>query len=176
MMIVQETVDYKLEPVRAEEGNQVIDIFNYYVENSFAAYPEDKVPYEFFQSFLNLTQGYPFLVAKDFIGRVVGFGSLRPYSPLPTFSQTAEISNFISPEHTGKGIGQQVLDRLLEEARIMGITTILASISSLNQASLAFHKKNGFVECGRFTRIGRKKGQEFDVVWMQRMVDIKALW
>jgi L-amino acid N-acyltransferase YncA len=168
--LYKEAMDYKLEPVRAEDGNQVIDIFNYYVENSFAAYPENKVPYEFFQFFLNLTQGYPFLVAKDISDRVAGFGSLRPYSPMPTFSQTAEITNFISPEHTGKGLGLQMLDSLLDEARKMGIATILASISSLNQASLAFHKKNGFVECGRFIGIGRKMGQEFDVVWMQRMV------
>ena len=163
-------MDYKLEPVCAEDGDQIIDIYNYYVENSFAAYPESKVPHEFFASFLSLTRGYPFLAAKETSGKVVGFGSLRPYSPLPTFSRAAEITNFISPEHTGTGIGQQILDSLLDQARKMGIVTILASISSLNHASLAFHKKNGFVECGRFVGIGRKMGQAFDVVWMQRMI------
>ena len=163
-------MEYRLEPVSEEDGDQIIDIYNYYVENSFAAYPESKVPHEFFGFFLNLTQGYPFLVAKDMTGKVVGFGSLRPYSPLPTFSRAAEITNFISPEHTGIGIGQQILDSLLDRARSMGIVTILASISSLNQASLAFHKKNGFAECGRFVGIGRKMGQTFDVVWMQRTV------
>jgi L-amino acid N-acyltransferase YncA len=160
----------KLEKVSAEDGHQVIDIFNHYVENSFAAFPESKVPFEFFQMLLNLTQGYPFLVAKDPNGSVVGFGCLRPYSPLSTFSLTAEITNFISSEHVRKGIGQIMLDGLLLEARKMGIVTILASISSLNSQSIAFHKKNGFVECGRFVGIGRKKGQEFDVVWMQKMV------
>ncbi len=160
----------KLEKVSAEDGNQIIDIFNHYVENSFAAYPESKVPYEFFQTFLNLSQCYPFLVAKDPSGRVVGFSCLRPHSPLPTFSRAVEITNFVSPEHIGEGIGQRMLDRLLQEARKMGISTILASISSLNSQSLAFHKKNGFVECGRFVGIGRKMGREFDVVWMQRMV------
>jgi L-amino acid N-acyltransferase YncA len=163
-------MDYRLEPVSVEDGDQIIDIFNYYVENSFAAYPESKVPHEFFQYFLNLTQGYPFLVAKDMSSKVVGFGFLRPYSPYPTFSRAAEITNFISPEHTGIGIGQQILDSLLDQARKMGIVTILASISSLNQASLAFHKKNGFVECGHFVGIGQKMGQAFDVVWMQRIV------
>jgi len=160
----------KLEKVSSEDGRQVIDIFNHYVENSFAAYPESKVPYEFFQSLLNLTRGYPFLVAKDLSGRVAGFGCLRPYSPLPTFSQAAEIANFISPEHVRKGIGQMMLDGLLQEARKMGIATILASISSLNSQSIAFHRKNGFVECGRFVGIGRKKGLKFDVVWMQKLV------
>ncbi len=60
--------------------------------------------------------------------------------------------------------------RLLNEAREKGITSIMASISSLNSKSLNFHKKQGFRECGRFLRIGRKWGQEFDVVWMQKMI------
>jgi phosphinothricin acetyltransferase len=52
----------------------------------------------------------------------------------------------------------------------MGITALLASISSLNPGSLAFHRKKGFQECGRFVDAGRKKGRDFDEVWMQRMV------
>jgi phosphinothricin acetyltransferase len=52
----------------------------------------------------------------------------------------------------------------------MGIVTVLASISSLNQSSLAFHKKNGFVECGRFVGIGRKMGTGFNVFWMQKKI------
>ncbi|OPY54881.1 MAG: N-acetylglutamate synthase [Methanosaeta sp. PtaU1.Bin060] len=161
---------FKLDEVSAEDGDQVIDLFNYYVAKSFAAYPESKVPSEFFQSLLSLTRGYPFLVARDQNGRVVGFGCLRPYSPISTFSQAAEITNFVSSEHVGKGIGQMILDRLLQDAKNMGIAIILASISSLNSQSIAFHKKNGFVECGRFVGIGRKMGREFDVVWMQRGV------
>lgn len=161
---------FELEPVRIEDGSQIIDIFNHYVENSFAAYPDNRIPHEFFQVFLETAKGYPFLGAKDEDGKLLGFGMLRPYNLISTFSGTAEITYFISPEHTGKGIGQQMLDRLQVEAKKIGITCILASISSLNPGSLAFHKKNGFVECGRFVKIGRKKGREFDVVWMQKMV------
>ncbi len=163
-------MNFSLEPVLAEDGKAIIDICNYYVENTFAAYPENKVPYEFFEIFMNVSQGYPFLVAKDENGRILGFGLLRPHNPMPAFSRTAEITYFIAPEHTRSGIGGKMLDRLLAEAKEMGITSILASISSLNGPSLAFHKKHGFRECGRFVGIGWKKGQEFDVVWMQRRV------
>ena len=44
----------------------------------------------------------------------------------------------------------------------MGITTILASICSLNEGRLAFHQKNGFQECGRFRDVGIKRGRSFD--------------
>ncbi len=163
-------MDFNLEQVTSEDGKAIIDICNYYVENTFAAYPENKAPYEFFEILMNMSQGYPFLVAKDEKSRVLGFGFLHPHNPMPAFSRTAEITYFISPEHTRSGIGKKMLDRLLAEAGTMGITSILASISSLNEPSMAFHKKNGFRECGRFIGVGRKKGRNFDVVWMQRMV------
>jgi L-amino acid N-acyltransferase YncA len=164
-------MDFVIEPVSTEDGKAIIDIFNHYVENSFAAYPESKVPYEFFDLFLEMAEGYPFLVAK-YSGKeeVLGFSLLRPHNPIPAFSGVAEITYFLAPDHTGKGIGRQMLDRLLVGAREKGIKSILASISSLNSVSLAFHKKNGFQECGRFVGIGRKWGQDFDVVWMQRWV------
>jgi L-amino acid N-acyltransferase YncA len=163
-------MDYTIAPVSKGEGDAVIDIFNYYVENSFAAYPEDPVPPQFFETFLSMSAGYPFLVAKDGPGNVLGFALLRPHSPMPAFSRTAEIACFIAPQYTGKGIGKAMQERLLHEAREKGITSILAGISSLNSASIAFHKKRGFQECGRFLKIGRKWGQDFDVVWMQKMI------
>jgi L-amino acid N-acyltransferase YncA len=66
---------------------------------------------------------------------------LRAYSPFPTFSKTAEITYFIKPGYTGKGIGKKILDSLLAKARETGITSIIASISSLNEGSINFHKK-----------------------------------
>lgn len=163
-------MDFTIAPVSKEDGNAIIDIFNHYVESSFAAYPEEMVPYEFFDLFLKMTEGYPFLLARDGKGNVLGFAMLRQHSPIPVFSRTAEISCFIAPEHTGKGVGKALHECILHEAVERGISSILASISSLNSASLAFHKKRGFQECGRMQKIGRKWGQDFDVVWMQRMI------
>lgn len=55
-----------------------------------------------------------------------------------------------------------------QQAQRMGADTLLACISSLNLASIRFHQKQGFKECGRLARIGRKFEQDFDVVWMQK--------
>ena len=163
-------MDFRLEHASIDDGKAIMDIFNYYVESSFAAYPENKVPYEFFSLFLHMAESYPFLVAKDSCGNVLGFGMLHSHNPMPSFSKTAEITYFIAPDHTGKGIGKAMLERILSSAKEMNISSILASISSLNSRSLSFHKKQGFIECGRFLKIGQKWGQDFDVVWMQRMI------
>lgn len=157
-------------PLTEDCRTEIMDIFNYYVENSFAAYPESKLPYEFFDHFLKMCEGYPALIATEDQGTVMGFAMLRAYNPFPTFSHTAEITYFIRTGYTGRGIGKLLLDSLIFKAREHGITSVIATISSINEGSINFHKKNGFVECGRLKEVGRKKGQTFDVVYMQKMI------
>ena len=147
-----------------------MDIFNHYVENSFAAYPETRLPYEAFDMFMQMSKGYPTGSIKDEKGNIVGFGMLRTHNPMPTFLQTAQVTYFIHPDHTGKGLGTRLLAFLEKGGRERGIRTILANISSLNPRSIAFHQKNGFKECGRFKKVGKKNGREFDTVWMQKML------
>lgn len=67
-----------------------------------------------------------------------------------------------------KGVGKQALEKLEGEAKKIGIKKLLVDISSENIQSINFHKKNGFVECGRFHNMGKKKGKYFDVVWMEK--------
>ncbi len=161
-------MDYSISPMSTEDREPIMDIFNHYVENSFAAYPETKLPYQAFDMLLHMSQGYPTGSMKDAKGRIVGFGMLRAHNPMPVFSQTAEVAYFIEPDHTGKGLGTMLLAFLEKGARKKGITNILASISSLNPKSIEFHKKNGFTECGRFRKVGTKNGCDFDTVWMQK--------
>lgn len=163
-------MEYAITPISVEDRELIIDIFNYYVENSFAAYPENKLPYQAFDMFLQMSNGFPTGTIKDEHGKTVGFGMLRTHNPMPAFSQTAEATYFIHPDYTGKGMGRMLLDYLEKGAVEKGITNLLAGISSLNPNSIRFHRKNGFTECGRFKKVGKKKGRQFDTVWMQKML------
>lgn len=154
-------------PMSSDDRVPVMDIFNDYVKNSFSEYPEKELPYEFFDTLLTMCQGYPAVTVRNESGEVIGFGMLRTYNPMPAFSRTAEITCFIKAGFTGLGIGRSLLDHLVEAGRKKGITNILAGISSLNEGSIKFHLKNGFVECGRFKGIGKKRGMIFDVVYLQ---------
>ena len=162
-------MEIEMKHMSREYAREVIDIFNYYIENSFAAYPESKVPYEFFNKFLELTKGYPaFIASNKENNRVLGFCFLRAYNPFPVFRETAEITYFVEKKAVNKGIGFAMLVKLEEEAKKIGIQTLLANISSENTPSINFHKKNGFTECGRFHKVGKKKGTYFDVVWFEK--------
>ena len=171
-MGLDQSTEYRFERLGEQHRKPVIDIFNYYIENTFAAYPESRVGYDFFDRFLQLTEGYPAIAIRaDSTEEIIGFALLRAHNPLPVFSRTAEISCFIKAGYTGKGIGGEAVDCLMKEANRLGIDSILANISSLNEGSIRFHGKNGFRECGRLERVGKKFGRDFDIVWMQRTLD-----
>lgn len=163
-------MEYSIHPISDEDGKAVLDIFNHYIENSFAAYPDKKFPYQAMDTLLGCSNGLPAGTIKNRQGRVAGFGMLRLYNPLPAFSKTAEVTYFLHPDFTGKGLGSMLLADLETRAKAGGIRTLLANISSLNPGSIDFHRKNGFTECGRFLRIGEKKDRTFDVVWMQKRI------
>ena len=161
----------KFEILSEKHQNQVIDIYNYYIEKSYAAYPEKKVPYEFYSIMLEKTQGYPaFAIIDENESNVIGFCYLKPHLPWSTLRETAEITYFIDPKKVGHGIGKEALNLLEKNGKALGIRQILASISSLNEQSLIFHLKNGFKECGRFTNVIKKNNVYFDIVWMQKEI------
>ena len=163
-------MEYSIRPITPNDRRPIIDIFNYYIENSFAAYAENKLPYEAFDMFLQMSKGYPTGTVKDNSDKIVGFGMLRIHNPMPVFSHTAEITYFLHPDHTGKGVGKALLEFLERGGQEKGIFNILAHISSLNHGSIKFHTMNGFIECGRFKNVGKKNNQLFDSVWMQKIL------
>ncbi len=160
-------MNIEFEPLGAGHRSAVMRIFNYYIENSFAAFPERALPEPFFEIIMQKIQGYPAYAAKDG-ATVAGFCFLSPYSPMDAFRETAAITYFIAPEYTAHGIGGLALAKLTADAREMGIRNVLAEISSKNEASLAFHRKHGFDHCGALAGIGKKHGQPFDLVFMQK--------
>lgn len=158
----------RLFPSSPDDREGMLAIFNHYVEHTFATYTETPVSLERFNDLMVFSPGWPAVTARDDDGAVLGFGLLRPYSTIPTFSRTAELTCFIAPGFTGMGIGAAILGELEARARDFGIGTIVATVSSLNDGSIRFHAAHGFAECGRLRGIGARQGFAFDVVFMQK--------
>jgi len=160
----------ELLPLSPDDMEEMAGIFNHYVEHSFATYTETPVSMERFEGLMNFTPGYPAFVARDSAGVLAGFGLLRPYSPIPAFDRAAELTCFLAKGYTGRGIGSMILQALESGAVELGIESIVATVSSLNEGSLRFHLARGFVEQGRLVGIGSRNGQRFDVVYLQKML------
>jgi L-amino acid N-acyltransferase YncA len=149
----------------------VIDIFNYFITESHAAFLGEPVDYPFFDHFVKMAHGYPALVVQAGPGPVVGFGFMRPHYLADSSKRAAQVTYFILPEHTRQGLGTALLAFFVGEARKMGLDSLLANISSRNRQSLEFHLKNGFRECDRFLKVGHKFGEVVDAVWLQKQLE-----
>jgi phosphinothricin acetyltransferase len=168
---IPETADgFLIRKVVDQDCDGIVAIFNHYVEHGFAAYPEQPLDRSFFDFMKKIIYGDAFFGIETAEKKMAGFAFLKRYHAYPAFNRVAEVGYFILPEHTRKGLGKRLLDRLENAARTLGIDTLLANISSLNQPSQAFHEKHGFRECGRFERISRKFGRDVDIVWTQKFI------
>ncbi|MBU2551783.1 MAG: GNAT family N-acetyltransferase [Proteobacteria bacterium] len=163
-------MDYCIRKARDRDGESVIGIFNLYVRDGLAAFPEREVGHDFFVKLKIMSRGYPFHVVER-SGRIVGFGLMSPFRYQSAFNRSAFVTYFIEPAHTCRGLGGRLLGLFETEAAAMGVDNLMASVSSSNQGSLAFHQKNGFVECGRMVRVGRKFGLDFDLVYLQKCLN-----
>ena len=163
-------MNYSIRKFTSGDKQAVIDIFNYFVGNSYAAYPEKKVGLVFIEKLEELAINDSFYVVETSKKKIIGFGLLKRHHAYEVFNRTAELTYFILPDHVRRGLGSKLLTILTNDAREAKIDTLLAHISSLNEGSIIFHKKHGFAECGKFRRIGRKNDKDFDIIWMQRFI------
>jgi L-amino acid N-acyltransferase YncA len=163
---------YAFESPNPEYRDAVIAILNHYIEETTAAYREEAVGPEFFPALLEDSAAYPAYVIVGEPGREVsGFCMLEPLMPISTFSEVAEVTYFLRPDRTGRGIGSLALKRLEEDAAARGIRRLVANLSSENGDSLAFHLRRGFREYGRLRNAGRKFGRRFDLVYLEKELD-----
>ena len=153
------------------DAEQVAAIFAHYVATSVATFEEVPPTAADWRrrlgelSRLNL----PFLVALGTPGTVCGYAYAGPWRPKPAYRYTVEDTVYISPGHTGRGVGSALLAGLLAGCADAGARQVIAVIADTgSDASAALHRRFGFAEAGRLSGVGRKHGRWIDTVLMQR--------
>ena len=111
--------------------------------------------------------GFPYLVAvlED---RVAGYAYAGPYRPRPAYRFTVENSVYLQPAIHRRGIGLQLMVRLIAECEARGYRQMIAVIGdSANAGSIGVHTKTGFQMIGTHPNVGLKFGRWLDTVMMQ---------
>jgi L-amino acid N-acyltransferase YncA len=112
--------------------------------------------------------GFPYLVAA-LDGRVIGYAYAGPYRPRPAYRFTVENSVYLAPSIHRRGIGLQLLQRLIAESEARGYRQMIAVIGdSANAGSIGVHTRCGFQMIGTHPDVGFKFGRWLDTVMMQR--------
>jgi len=114
------------------------------------------------------SQDFPFHVAL-IGGRVAGYAYAGPFRPRAGYRHTCESSVYVAADAQRRGVGRELMMRVIDECQRLGKRQMLAVIGdSANAASIGLHSALGFVSAGIFKNIGYKFGRWVDVVLMQR--------
>jgi phosphinothricin acetyltransferase len=112
--------------------------------------------------------GFPYFVAV-LEGRVVGYAYAGEYRSRPAYRFTVENSIYLQPAIHRRGIGRQLLQRLVVECETRGYRQMIGVIGdSANAGSIGVHARCGFQMIGTHPNVGFKFGRWLDIVMMQR--------
>lgn len=116
-----------------------------------------------------LAAGFPYLVAVDAAGAVLGYAYASLYRTRPAYRFTCENSVYVAPGATGSGAGRALLSTLIGRCEALGFRLMVAVIGdSGNAASIGLHAACGFQRAGLLPAIGWKHGNWIDSVMMVR--------
>lgn len=115
-------------------------------------------------------KNFPVFVA-ELNGQVAGFGMYGEFRFREAYRFTVEHSVYLAEAFKGKGIGGQLLQRLIDEAKNQKLHTMIGVIDAENQESIRFHEKFGFKTVGIIKESGYKFDRWLDSVVMQLFLD-----
>jgi L-amino acid N-acyltransferase YncA len=100
--------------------------------------------------------------------KVVGWAALSNVSDRCVYAGVGEVSVYVDPAYGGKGIGTELMKRLIEESELSNIWTLQAGIFPENTASIKLHQKMGFRIIGAREKVGKMNNVWRDVLLLER--------
>ncbi|MBN7815048.1 GNAT family N-acetyltransferase [Algoriphagus pacificus] len=164
-----------IRPAIADDIPAILEINNFEILNTTVNYDYEPKSLEFQTNWFydKKAAGFPILVAEE-ENQLLGFATYGTFRPKPAYQFTVEHSVYISQGHRGKGIGKQLMNQLIELAKIKGYHTMVGGIDSSNLGSISFHKQLGFTEVGRFREVGRKFDRWLDLIFVQLQIQSES--
>ena len=159
--------------IQKKDIKSILNIYNYYIENSLANFEENKTNSREFNKLIKniFSNKLPFLV-YEINKEITGFAFLKEYRSKSGYRFTFENSIYVHPKFMNQGIGNILLKDLIKSAKKNKyIKNIIAVIGdSKNYRSIKIHLKNGFKKVGILKRVGFKKNKWIDSVYMQKIL------
>ena len=160
-------IELQIDIATKQDLNRIVEIYNWAIENTSATFDTDsKTVQSQLGWFESHDEKHPVIVARE-NGRVLAWGSISPWSDRCAYSGTGEISFYVDPGFHSKGIGFNILKRLIEIGKEKNFRTLVSRIAGKSEASVHLHKKLGFSNIGTMKNVGKKFGEIIDVHLMQ---------
>jgi phosphinothricin acetyltransferase len=161
------TVKPAIRPAREDDVPDLTRIINQAILGTTAIFEsQSRSEADQLAWFRRHTPPYSVLVAEA-EGRVIGWASLSEWQPRDGYRLTAESSLFVDAECRGRGIGRQLKEALVEEARRQGLHVLIAQVAADNAAAMQLNQAVGYRFVGTLTEVGHTHGRYRDVHILQ---------
>lgn len=150
--------------------DDALHIYTHYVLNTTATFHARSLSREEMRElvFFDDPKYKTFVICDE--TEVCGYVFIAQHKKREAYDGTAEVSVYLRPTHTGKGLGGCAVKYIEEYARTQNIHVLIATICGQNEESINLFKKNGYSQCAHYKEVGQKFGQLLDIVAYQKII------
>ncbi|POX41512.1 GNAT family N-acetyltransferase [Streptomyces sp. Ru73] len=172
---MSERGEVQVRPGTEADLTALTDLYNHYIRETAITFdtepftPEERRPW-----LLSHPEDGPhrLLVAREAAaaphGRLLGYATTSPFRPKPAYRTSVEVTVYLAPEATGRGVGTLLYKALFEALEGEDVHRAYAGIALPNPGSVALHARFGFRHVGTYAEVGRKFGRYWDVAWYEK--------
>ena len=158
-------------PLLNKNLKDALKIYNYYIDNSFSNFEEQKVSLsDFTKTYKSITKKKLPYLAAIIDKNLVGIAYLNKFRDKSGYRFAFENTIYVHNNYLKQGIGFKLLKQLVTSSKknkdVKKIVAVIGSIDSIG--SIKVHKKLGFKNCGKLKKIGFKKNTWIDCIIMQK--------
>ena len=159
-------------PFEERHLKEASEIYNHYVRESTCTFTEHEVSVEEFREFVFFPDPRhgAFVIENIFDSTLLGYCVLWMYKPRSAYRNTAEVSVYLKPDYTGKGIGREALEMLQSFGKSNGMHALLAGICSESIGSIKLFTRMGYAKVGHLKEVGFKFGRRLDVEFYEKIL------
>jgi phosphinothricin acetyltransferase len=119
-------------------------------------------------------RGFPVIGVENDAGVLMGFGTYGSFREHAGYKYSVEHSVYVDARFRNQGVGNALLGGLIEAATAQDYHMMIGGIDATNPASIALHRKFGFVHCASIKQAGFKFGRWLDVEFYQLILATPA--
>ena len=149
----------------------ILEIFNDAIENSTALYDYKARTMDNMVTWFEAKRkgDLPVIGMEDAqTGALLGFASWGAFRAYPAYKYTVEHSVYVHMDQRGRGLGQLLMNALIDAARQSDkVHALIGAIDAANASSISLHERLRFQHVGTLPQVGFKFGRWLDLAFYQ---------
>jgi len=166
-MKVNELENVSFRNISNEDVTFLMDLYNFYVKTTTVLFDYELVDSSFISAkYINNKFGFYYLISIG--NKKIGFCGLSQFREKEAYKNSYDVSIYVLPEYTGKGIGFKSLIFLEDIAKTNKINNLFATICYENTSSIDLFERYNYKQVAKFEKVAIKFNRKLDVLVFQK--------